>query len=403
MRFHYVASQANNRVVEGDFEATSPAEVLEYLANHGLRPISLKTVRGIEQTKGWRILGNAIDTSDKIFLTKYLGLMLKVGTDLFRAIDILVDDLDKPAMKAFLLEVRSTLEKGQPFFTTFLRYPRYFSSVFVNLIKAGESSGNLEKVFGDLSLSLEKEQELNRSIKSSMTYPTILIIGSVIILTLLVTFALPKIAGIFSGTNAPLPTFSRIVFTVALFLNKYIWIFLLLAVISVVATWYFLTKTSSGKRIIYRFALKIPIIKSVLEQIALQRFAATLSSLLRAGLPILDALEITAQAVGLEDLKNSLIRISREGVARGLTIGEAFRREASFPRIVVNLIAISEKAGHTEDVLETLAGFYGAEVETRIKGLVRFLEPALLVVIGVIIAVIALSVLVPIYQLVGQF
>ena len=167
MRFHYVASQANNRVVEGDFEATSPAEVLEYLANHGLRPISLKTVRGIEQTKGWRILGNAIDTSDKIFLTKYLGLMLKVGTDLFRAIDILVDDLDKPAMKAFLLEVRSTLEKGQPFFTTFLRYPRYFSSVFVNLIKAGESSGNLEKVFGDLSLSLEKEQELNRSIKSS--------------------------------------------------------------------------------------------------------------------------------------------------------------------------------------------------------------------------------------------
>ena len=173
--------------------------------------------------------------------------------------------------------------------------------------------------------------------------------------------------------------------------------------ILIVSLWYLFAKTASGKRILYQFALKLPVIKTVLKQIALQRFAATLSSLLRAGLPILDSLEITAQTVGFGELKDSLMRISREGVAKGLTIGEAFRREAVFPRVVVNLMAISEKAGHIEDILSTLANFYGGEIEAAIKTMVSFLEPALLVGIGIIIGTIAISIIVPIYQLVGQF
>ena len=135
MKFHYVASQPNGKILEGDFEGQGPAEVLEFLASKGLRPVSLKTIKGIESA-GRGFLASGINIGDKIFLTKYLALMLKVGTDLFKAIDILMSDLDKPAMKSFLGEVRSTLEKGQPFYTTFLKYPKYFSSVFVNLIKA---------------------------------------------------------------------------------------------------------------------------------------------------------------------------------------------------------------------------------------------------------------------------
>ena len=404
MRFHYIASQPTGKVIEGDFEASGPAEVLEYLANQGLRPISIKIVKGVEEVgRGLFIFRKRITVADKVFLTKYLSLMLKVGTDLLKAIDILIVDLDKPAMRALLIEIRGTLEKGRPFYSTFLKYPKYFSPVFVNLIKAGETSGNLEKVFEDLTVSLEKEQDLRRKIKSALTYPIILLIASFSVLILLVSFAVPKIATVFASASVKPPLFSRMVISTGLFISDYIWFFLIFLGILIVSLWYLFAKTASGKRILYQFALKLPVIKTVLKQIALQRFAATLSSLLRAGLPILDSLEITAQTVGFGELKDSLMRISREGVAKGLTIGEAFRREAVFPRVVVNLMAVSEKAGHIEDILSSLANFYSGEIEAAIKTMVSFLEPALLVGIGIIIGTIAISIIVPIYQLVGQF
>ncbi len=403
MRFHYIASQSDNKIIEGDFEAQGPAEILEYLANQGLKPISLKVVKGVKEEGRGRIFRKSITTDDKIFLTKYLALMLRVGTDLFKATDILMADLDKPAMKALLAEIRGALEKGQPFYSTFLKYPRYFSPVFVNLIKAGESSGNLQQVFEELTISLQKEQELSRSIKAALTYPVILLIGSLIILIFLVVFALPKIANVFTGSGFKVPLFSKIVFSVGIFINNYIWFFLGFLAIFGISVWYSFSRTAMGKKILYRFATKIPVIKTVLKEMALQRFANTLSSLIRAGLPILDSLEITAQAVGSDELRESLIRISREGISKGLTIGDAFRRETVFPRTVVSLIAISEKAGHTEDILTTLSHFYESEIATDIQIMVRFLEPVLLLGIGVAIGAIALSVLVPIYQLVGQF
>jgi len=404
MRFHYIASQPNGKVVEGDFEASGSAEVLEYLANQGLRPISIKLVKGVEEVgRGLFIFRKGITVTDKVFLTKYLSLMLKVGTDLLQAIDILIADLENPTIKALLIEIRGNLEKGRPFYSTFLKYPKYFSPVFVNLIKAGETSGNLEKVFEDLSISLERDQDLQRKIKSSLTYPIILLIASFAILIILVSFAIPKIATVFDTANIKPPLFSRIVISAGLFISHYIWLILIFFAIIGFFIWYLFIKSPSGKRILYQFALKLPIIKNVLKQLALQRFASTLSSLLKAGLPILDALEITSQTVGYGEMRDSLLRISREGIAKGLTVGEAFRRETVFPRTVVNLMAISEKAGHIEDILSTLATFYGGEVETAVKTLVSFLEPALLVGMGIIVGTIAISVIVPIYQLVGQF
>lgn len=403
MRFHYLASQSSGKIIEGDFEAGSPAEVLEYLANQGLRPVSIKIVKGIEQSRHQFIFGRNITVTDKVFLTKYLALMLKVGTDLLKAIDILIGDLDKPAMKAFLMELRANLEKGQPFYSTFAKYPEYFSSVFVNLIKAGEASGNLETVLENLTVSLEKDQDISRKIKSALTYPIILMIASFSVLIIMVTFAVPRLAAIFTSFPTQPPLFTRIVLAVGLFLNHYIWIILGILVAVIIFFWYALSKTVSGKKILYQFATKIPVLKNVLKQMALQRFASILSSLMKAGLPILDAIEITAQTVGSEPLKESLIRISREGVAKGLSLGDAFRREAIFPGVVVNLMAISEKAGHTEEVLSTLADFYGNEAESAVKIMVNLLEPLMLVAIGLIIGLIAVSIIVPIYQMISQF
>jgi len=403
MRFHYIASQPSGKIIEDEFDAAGPAEILEYLAGQGLRPVSIKAVKGLSEVGKGFIFNKGININDKVFLTKYLSLMLKVGTNLFAAINILIADLDKPSMKALLIEIRSTLEKGKPFYSVFLKYPKYFSAVFVNLIKAGETSGNLDTVFQDLSVSLEKEQDLRRKVRAALIYPIILLGASFGLLLLLVTFAIPRLAKIFSTFSAKPPLFSQIVISVGLFINDYVFVLLFLLAAFGIGGWLFFGKTLAGRKIAYQFYTKLPVIKNVLKQTSLQRFAATLSSLLKAGLPILDALEITAQTVGSEPMKEALIRVSREGVSKGLTLGEAFRRESVFPKIVVNLIAISEKAGHIENILGVLADFYTGEVEAVVKIMVSFLEPIMLLAIGLVIGTIAIAVIVPIYQMVGQF
>ncbi len=402
MIFHYVASQPNGKVVEGEADAAGPAEVLEQLAAKGLRPVSIKAVRGAA-TGGRKLFQASITVTDKVFLTKYLALMLKVGTDLFRAVDILVADFDKPAVKALLLEVRANLEKGQPFYTTFIKYPKFFSPVFVNLIKAGEASGNLDQIFEDLSVNLTKEQELRNRIRAAMVYPILLFIVAAIILIVLVGVAIPRIAEVFSSSGFEPPLFSKIVFAVGGVIGRFIWLFLLLIAGGAGLTVYAARVSVSGRKIIAHFAARIPVISGVLKRIALQRFAATLSSLMRAGLPILESLELTADTVGNVDLQAALRRISREGIAKGLTIGDAFRREASFPKVVTNLIAISEKAGHVENILKTLADFYESEIDAAVKTLVSVLEPLMLLMIGMVVGTIALAIIVPIYQLVSQF
>ena len=392
--------------MEGNLEVESPAAVLDWMAEKGLKPISVKAVGKSGMRERWwqNILPGkqAISIEDKVFLTKYLALMLRVGADLFRAIDILIADLEKPAMKNFLMEIKDNLSKGQPFYVTFTKYPKYFSPVFVSLIRAGETSGNLQGVFEMLSVSLGKEKELRGKVKSALTYPMVLVGISFLVLYLMLTVTLPKIAKTFLAGATEIPTFSKIVFSVGLFLSKYTLIIAPTIILSVLVIWFFFAKTLAGKRALERILRRTPIIKEVLFKLALQRFTSTMASLLRSGTPILEAIETTADAVGSVEIKAALLRVSREGISKGLTVGEAFQKETVFPRVVVNLIAISEKSGHMEEVLDTLANFYATESDSSLKTMVSLLEPMLLIFIGIVVAVIALSIIVPVLQLVRQ-
>lgn len=399
MKFRYLASQPDGKVVEGNIDAKNMAEVLTFLSSKELKPVS---IRPIEEA-GRSIFRGKVTVTDQIFISKYLALMLKIGTGLLEAIDILIADFRKAAIKNILLEIRSSLEQGKPFYTTFARYPNVFSQVYVNLVRAGETSGNLEKVFEELTSMLTRQKDLREQVRSALIYPIILLVGSIVILTFLVMFALPKIANVFIEGGFEPPAFSKIVFSIGLFFNSNgLFIIIPLFVLLVVA---FIAYRASPvfRRFIVDLVSSIPLISDVVKKIALQHFANILASLIRSGLPITSALEITAQAVGNPTLQDALIRISQEGLAKGLTVGEAFRREPFFPSTVVNLMAISERAGHLEEVLSTLSDFYAKEIDSAIKTLVSFLEPALLLFIGIIIGVIALAIIIPIYQLTTQF
>ncbi len=403
MLFHYIASQPDGKIIENDVEANDVGQVLTFLSSQGFKPVSVKAVSKATQTGRKEIFGGKISLTDQVFISKYLALMLKIGTGLLQAINILIDDFSKPAVRGFLLEVRSNLEKGQPFFAAFAKYPKTFSQVYINSVKAGETAGNLEYIFENLSASLIKEKALRDQIKGALFYPIILLGASVLILIFLVVFALPKIAKVFSESGFEPPLFSKIVFAIGLFLGKF-GVYVLLGVALFVGVFVVLYKTSLVfKRMMVSIFSGLPLVRDVVKKIAIQRFAATLSTLIRAGMPLTDALEITADSITQFQLKEALVRISRDGLAKGLTVGEAFKREPYFPKTVVNLIAISEKAGHIEEVLGTLADFYAAEIDSSLKTLVAFLEPIMLLSIGLIIGVIALAIVVPIYQLTVQF
>lgn len=389
-------------MTEGNQDAASTAELLALLASRGLKPISVKPLKGSEAiTYSRKFLGTTITINDKIFLTKYLSIMLKVGIDLFQAINILLADFEKSTLRALLAEIRDNLERGQPFYATFAHYPQYFSAVFVNLVKSGEASGNLDAVFEDLTVSLGKEKELRGKIKGALVYPSMLFGMSILILLFLTTFALPKLANVFSGGEFKPPLFSRVVFGTGLFINENIWIILGILVAIGIGFWLF-SKSQTGRAFFSYLALHTPIVKKVIYNLAIQRFANTLSSLLRAGVPILEALRITADTVGHPGVRESILRVANDGVAKGLTLGEAFRKETIFPFVLVNLVAISEKAGHLDEILDTLGKFYDSEIDASLKGAVTFIEPVLLLFIGIVIGTIALAIIVPVYQLVGQ-
>lgn len=400
-KFTYKAVRPDGRISEGEIEAEAMTGALAQISSMGLKPISVKPIKKGAFESGL-LRGQRITLEDKVFITRYLSLMLKVGTDLFKAIDILIEDFDKPAVRSLLMEMRTNLGKGNPFYMTFAQHPKLFSPVFVSLIKSGEVSGNLEKVFDQLSVSLEKDKDLENKIKSSLTYPIILAVGATLVLVLLVSYSLPKIAGVFLTGGVQPPAFSKAVFTVGLFMGDHLTIILSLMVFLVVGGIVFF-RTLVGKRIAYDFALRVPVIKTVIREVAIQRFASTLSSLLSSGIGIIDALEISADSIGMPELKDALHRIAREGISKGLTVGDAFRKEPVFPKAVSNLIAVSEKSGHLENILATLAEFYTGEIETAVKNLVSFIEPVMLILIGVIVGTIALAVIVPVYQLTASF
>lgn len=389
-------------MTEGEYEADTLTDVLRFLGSKQLRPVSVKPM---DQVKIGFMNGmfGGINTADKVFLTKYLALMLRVGTDLLSAINILILDFDKPAMRNFLLEVREDLSKGRPFYEAFARHPKDFSPTVINLVKAAEQSGSLQKTFETLSINFEKESEIRSKVRSAMIYPIVLVCIATAIMIFLVTFALPKVANVFTQSGINPPWFSQVVFTIGLFIGGNILIILPAGLIILGALIWTVVKTEVGKREFGHIMSALPLIRTVYSELAIQRMASTMSSLMRAGLPIVQTINIAAETVGLDSYRAALLRIANDGLTKGLTIGEAFHRETVFPKIVSNLVAVSEKAGHLEEVLDTLAQFYESNIDANIKALVSLLEPAMLLVMGVMVAIIALSIIVPIYQLTTQF
>lgn len=397
----YEATNEDGIPENGEFSAVSKKKVIAHLKRKHLIPIVIREKKKVRIGK-FASFGVRFTMVDQIALVRNLSATTKAGIGMLEAMDILIADASKKVVERVLITAKSNLENGQPLSATFELYPKYFSPVFVGMIKTGEVSGQLGRVLEELAVQMQKEYGLFRRVRSAFIYPAILLSASAVIIFLLLTAVLPRLADTFASSEVTLPAVTSFLINVGELLNKsFLLDFLVLAGL----IWFFLfsRKTKWARRLIDFFLFHMPIIRDLSKRISLVRFSRTFGNLIASGISVLEAMDLSAEAVGNIYYKDAILTAKKE-VQSGARFSQALGRYPElFPRIFISMIGVGEKTGTLEKIFKDFADFYEEEVDSTLKNLTTFLEPILLLFMGLVIAAIALSILLPIYQLVGSF
>ncbi|MEK9154843.1 MAG: type II secretion system F family protein [Patescibacteria group bacterium] len=406
MFFSYEATDKNGLLVRGRLEAESRAEVIQYLEKHDLIPITIDAEGGERTGNRASMLSfsifETIKPVDRILLVRNLAATIKAGLNIIESLDILIADTTKNLMRKILISAKANLQKGQPLSSTFEYYKKYFPPIFSGLIRAGEASGKLDESFEELGRYLVKEYNLARKVRSALAYPMVLVVASIGVIGLLLFFVLPRLAKSFKASKAELPFLTRALVGTSNFLISH-WILVLAAVIGLVWFFVYFRKTSFGRHLLTRIFLTVPVARELVKKVALVRFTRTLGSLISSGINIIEALKLSTEAVSNEVYKKAILE-SVDQIKNGVPLSKTLiKHQSLFPHLLINMIAVGERTGTLEQVLNTFADFYDEEVDNALKDLVTFIEPVLILFMGLIIGTIAFSILLPIYQLVGKF
>jgi len=398
--FVYTAVNNQGEISNGELETSDTKTVVDYLKRQELTAVSVKPRKDLNNSFA-NLFSSGITQQEKIMLTKHLSTMVKSGLSLKEGIETILNDTKNKTLKRILTEAKFNLENGQPLSVTFRKYPKYFSSVFVTLIESGESSGNLEKSLDYLGIQIKKDYKLRQKVKGAMIYPLVLIAASISVIIIMMVFVVPKLSESFLRSNLELPWTTQIIINLSDLITKNIFFIIGFIFLSIISLIYFKNnkKFQSGLSKIF---LKTPIISQLYIKIILARFVRTLGTLLASGISILKSLDISAGTLGYNVYQKSIAQISKE-ISQGVSLSNTLKkRKDIFPYMLINMVSVGEKTGNLDLTLEELAIFYEEEVDDSIKNMVSLIEPLLLLIMGVIVATIAFSIIMPIYQLVGS-
>lgn len=388
----------------GEVEAGSEREVVVHLEAKALTP---SKIRPKEKTKGImgllsKNLGQRLSNVDRMFMVRNLATALRAGLSMNEALDILIKDTKPGLLKDILVTSKSAVQSGKPFSEALAMHKEHFPPIFIGLLKAGETSSQLDKTLDELSHYLAKEYSLIKKVKSALTYPVMLLIGSVLVVFFLLLFVLPRLSRSFALSGTELPLITKVLLSTSQFVISNI-ILVIIGLGVVIGGFIYALKTEKGRYIYNMIIFKTPVVHDLIKRVALVRFTRTLQSLFTGATPVLKALEISAEAVGNIFYKKAILDIA-QNMKVGVPLSEAMEKHPElFPVLLTSLIGVGEKTGNLEYVLKTFADFYDEEVENKLKDLTNLFEPILLIVMGLIVGSIAVAVLLPIYQLVGSF
>lgn len=394
-KFTYVVTDQSGRKKEGAISAANKDSAIKKLKEKNEIIISM-----VEEEYGKIfIFGKpSMGLQDKVVFTKCLGTMLQVGITITEAFEILAHQTKKSGLKRMYEDIIEMIRSGQSLANCLKKYNNIFSDLFINMIETGEESGNLEKVLHRLAIQLEKEYEIRKKVISAFIYPAVIIVITIMMSVGIVAFIMPKITKIFEKFDMPLPLPTRMLIGISKFLTEKPLLAILIA-LSIIAFFIFVPRIKAIKPFWHMLMLKLPIFGNILVSANVARFARTINSLLQAGVPITEGFKLTANM-----LDNIVYKIAIdeacEKIEQGANIGESLEKEEKlFPQLATRMLYIGEKTGSLELTTRHIAKLYEKEVEDKTRNLSVLLEPILLVFMAVMVGGIALSIILPIYQL----
>lgn len=404
--FNYTATNAQNHTITGTLEAADRSSVMVALTKQGLRPISIKDGSSSKNQFSLNdLLGaNKVKADDIVMFTRQLSAMISAGVPILRALSSLGDHAESPALKKIIGTVVKDVQGGSPLADALGKYPNTFSDVYVNMVRAGEAAGILDDILKRLALQQEKNAAIRKKVKSAMTYPMVLIVITILAFFGLMIFVIPMIGKTIkdlAGPDASLPAITQIMLGISGFMINYWYILLPILVGGVIALLRYL-KTPVGKAQFHHVILKLPGIKTIIRKLAVARFARTFSALMGAGVAVLEALDVTARAIG-NTVYEKALKDAAEQVKNGKQLSEIIEADTElWPAIVAQMLSVGEETGQTDTVLVKVADFYEEEVDVAIDGLSSIIEPVMIVVMGGMVGLIAASVMSPIAGLANQ-
>ena len=398
--YHYRVRDRSGRLLEGALEGDNDGLVAGRLREMGYFPISIeaKGAGGLQREIHVPGLGNRVKSRDVAVFARQFATMLNAGLTMLRALSILADQTANKTLAKAVDAARSDVETGSSLSQALGRHPRVFSKLFVAMVRAGEAGGVLDTVLLQLATTLEKQAALRAKIRSAMAYPVAVsgLVGCIV--TAMLIFVVPMFKGMYKQVGGQLPVPTQALLTASRVFGTFFPVLVVLAVVGIAGLRRAL-RSPTGRAAFDRAMLRVPIFGGLVHKTAITRFARTLSVLLRAGVPILESLEIAAETVG-NAVVASAVRDVQTAVKAGETVARPLANHSVFPPMVTQMMAVGEETGALDAMLEKIADFYDQEVENLVEALTSLLEPIMIVVMGGVVGGMVVCLYLPMFNII---
>jgi type IV pilus assembly protein PilC len=385
-------SPDGNRVLKGEMSAASANVVRASLRRQGLVPTVVRKVpKPLLGEKG-------VKEAQIVVMVRQLSTMINAGVPMVQSFELLISATAQPGMKKLLKGILKHLNEGESLSQSLAHYPKYFDRLFVSLVQAGEQGGILDTILLRLADYREKSLALTKKVKSAMFYPAAIISVMIVVVVILMIFVIPVFANLFKSFGATLPLLTQIVIHISNWMKGHWYIVVLLPIAAVWAFTYAYKRNYKFKTVVDRYSLKIPVLGDILLKGAVARFNRTLATMQAAGVPILEALETLSRVSGNAIIERSILDV-RDDVARGGRITTKLKEDGIFPLMATQMLAIGEETGAIETMASKVADFYENEVNEAVNRLSILMEPAIMVVLGIIVGTLVIAMYMPIFKM----
>jgi len=396
--FVYTARTAEGKTVKAEVQAQSEKEAAKLLQSQAMTPIDI-VAKG-EEASIFSGLKNRITSKDKIVFTRQLSTLISAGLPLVQSLRTVRDQIDNPRFGSVATDIISNVEGGTTLSDALGQFPNIFNQVYVNLVAAGESSGTLDETLERIAYQQEKDESINRKIRGALVYPAIVLLVITGVVVFMLTTVLPQIESLYADLGEDLP-FTTVAL---LFLSNVIisyWWAIIMILIGVAYGVYTYSKTPDGREVLDRLKMKLPLFGDLFQMLYMARFTRTGATLMRSGVQMLDMMAITGRSVNNVHVEAALERAAVK-VKGGKALSDSLKSEKIFLSLVPQMISIGEQSGALDDMMAKAASYYEDELDNKIANISTIIEPALMVVLGVVVGIIISAILLPVYGLVGK-